>query len=182
MKVGVVVLPRGAGRALLAAALFGVGTPLVKGLVPHVAPQLLAGLLYLGSGAGLGAWAILRRRSGAEAPLETRDAPWLAGAIAVGGIVGPVLLMMGLRRTPASTASLLLNLEGVFTALVAWYVFAENFDRRVALGIALILGGATLLSWQGGMGAGGLAGPLAVAAACACWAVDNNLTQKVSGG
>jgi len=100
-----------------------------------------------------------------------------------GGILGPVLLMSGLRSTPASAASLLLNLEGVFTALLAWFVFRENFDRRIALGFALIMAGGVALSWEGGAGGRPALplGSLAIAAACFCWAVDNNLTQKVSG-
>ena len=98
-----------------------------------VAPVLLAGLLYLGSGCGLALWWLARlRRASGGASLSRPDLPWLAGAIAAGGVAGPVLLMLGLAATPASTASLLLNLEGVFTALIAWFVVKENFDRRIA--------------------------------------------------
>ena len=170
-------------RALLAAALFGASAPLAKGLLEDVRPQMLAGLLYLGSGIGLLIiWLARRGRSAAEAPLTRRDAPWLAGAITAGGVLGPLLLMLGLSRTPASSASLLLNLEGVFTALLAWFVFRENVDRRIALGMAAIMAGGALISWTGRAELGGLLGPLAVAGACLCWAVDNNLTQKVSAG
>jgi drug/metabolite transporter (DMT)-like permease len=104
-------------------------------------------------------------------------------AVVAGGIVGPVLLMSGLSSTPASAASLLLNLEGVFTAVLAWFVFHENFDRRIAFGFALIMGGGALLSWEGGAGGRWAMplGPLAIAAACMCWAVDNNLMQRISG-
>ncbi|HET7458747.1 MAG TPA: DMT family transporter [Gemmatimonadaceae bacterium] len=178
----------GVGQALLAALLFGVSSPLAKLLLRDAPPQLLAGLLYAGSGLGLAAvWLLLRRvrraaRAGAaEARLTRRDAPWLAAAIAFGGVIGPVLLMVGLARTPASSASLLLNLEGVFTALLAWVVFRENVDRRIALGMAAIVAGGVCLAWPGQVAWGGVAGPLMVAGACACWAVDNNLTQKVSG-
>ena len=177
--------PGGVGAALLAAALFGVSTPLAKALLASIAPQLLAGLLYLGSGVGLSLYRTLRKRGAAaakEAPLTRRDAPWLAGAIAIGGALGPVLLMMGLQRTPASSASLLLNLEGVLTALIAWFGFHENFDRRIALGMLAIVAGGVVLSWQGRLEWGGLAGPLLVTGATLCWAVDNNLTQKVSAG
>jgi drug/metabolite transporter (DMT)-like permease len=138
--------------ALAAAALFGASTPLAKRLVPTVEPILLAGLLYLGSGSGLAAWRFLNGRKTSkseEARLSRRDIPWLAGAIFCGGVVGPVLLMLGLAHTPASTASLLLNLEGVFTALLAWFVFKENFDHRIAMGMALITAGAASLSWLG---------------------------------
>jgi drug/metabolite transporter (DMT)-like permease len=177
--------PGGVSAALLAAALFGVSTPLAKALLASLAPQLLAGLLYLGSGVGLSLHRALRTRGAAgskEAPLARRDAPWLAGATVFGGALGPVLLMMGLARTPASSASLLLNLEGVFTALIAWFVFRENFDRRIALGMFAIVAGGVVLSWEGRLDWGGLAGPLLVAGATLCWALDNNLTQKVSAG
>jgi drug/metabolite transporter (DMT)-like permease len=148
-----------------------------------VHPQLLAGLLYVGSGAGLSlVWLGRSRRASREAPLTRRDALWLAGAIAFGGVAGPVLLMAGLSRTPASSASLLLNLEGVFTALLAWFVFRENFDRRIALGMLAIVVGGVVLAWEGRLEWGGLAGPLLVAAATLCWGIDNNLTQKVSAG
>jgi len=176
---------RGVPLAIGAAVLFGLSAPFAKLLLRGAAPQLLAGLLYLGSGAGLLlVWMARRARSRgrAEAPLARRDAPWLAGAIAFGGVLGPLLLMAGLARTPASSASLLLNLEGVLTALLAWFVFRENFDRRIALGMLVIVAGGVVLSWEGRVAWGGLAGPLAVAGACLCWAVDNNLTQKVSAG
>jgi drug/metabolite transporter (DMT)-like permease len=170
-------------RALLAAFLFGASAPLAKGLVQDVRPQMLAGLLYLGSGVGLGiVWLARRGRSSAEAPLTRRDLAWLAGAIAAGGVAGPLLLMIGLSRTPASSASLLLNLEGVLTAFFAWFVFHEHFDLRIALGMVAIVAGGAIISWQGRAELGGILGPLAIAGACLCWAVDNNLTQKVSVG
>lgn len=173
---------RGVGLALLAALLFGVSAPFAKLLLQSAAPQLLAGLLYLGSGVGLGIVWLVRRRAAREAPLTGRDVPWLAGAITFGGVLGPALLMLGLSRTPASSASLLLNLEGVFTALLAWFVFRENFDRRIALGMVAIVAGGVVLSWEGRAELGGLWGPLLVAGATLCWAIDNNLTQKVSAG
>jgi drug/metabolite transporter (DMT)-like permease len=179
-------LPLGVGYALAAAALFGASTPFAKLLVGRVDPVLLAGLMYLGSGCGLMAWRWLgtrgRRHGSAEAPLRRADLPWLAGAVAFGGVIGPVLLMTGLTVTPASTASLLLNMEGVLTALLAWFVFKENFDRRIALGMAAITAGGVLLSWEGGLAAGTPWGALAVAGACLAWAIDNNLTRKVSAG
>jgi drug/metabolite transporter (DMT)-like permease len=176
---------RGVGLALGAAVLFGASTPFAKLLLEDAGPQLLAGLLYLGSGLGLAiVWLRGRYRSevARETPLTARNLPWLAGAIAFGGVLGPLLSMTGLARTPASGASLLLNLEGVFTALIAWFVFHENFDRRIALGMLSIVGGGVALSWEGLLAWGGLVGPLAIAAACLCWAIDNNLTQKVSAG
>lgn len=176
---------RGVGLALTAAVLFGASAPLAKLLLQGTPPQLLAGLLYLGSGAGLFVVWVRRRRSneGArETALGKRDLPWLASAVGFGGVLGPLLLMTGLLRTPASGASLLLNLEGVFTALIAWFVFRENFDRRIALGVAAIIAGSITLSWVGRLSWGGLAGPLEVSAACLCWGIDNNLTQRISGG
>src|SRR5690242_8975147 len=116
----------GIGYAVAAAALFGASTPLAKALLGDIDPVLLAGLFYAGSGLGLGLWSVFglrRRRQEAEAPLQRRDAPWLAGAVFVGGVIGPVLLMLGLARTPASTSALLLNLEAVLTALIAWVAF-----------------------------------------------------------
>ena len=171
---------RGAALALASATLFGASTPFAKRLVGELSPIFLAGLLYLGSGAGLGLYRLARR--GERGSLSRREMPWLAGAILFGGVLAPVLLMAGLRSTPAAAASLLLNLEGVFTALLAWFVFHENFDRRIALGMVLIVAGGLVLSWPPGGSFGIAAGALAVVAACLCWAIDNNFTQKVSGG
>jgi drug/metabolite transporter (DMT)-like permease len=169
--------------AVGAALLFGVSTPFAKSLVGTIRPQLLAGLLYLGSGAGLGLFWLMRRRSGAappDAPLTRRDLPWLAGAVLSGGVAAPLLLLAGLTRTPASGASLLLNLESVFTALLAWFVFRENFDRRIAVGMLAIVAGGALLSWEGEARLASATGPLLIASACLAWGIDNNLTQKVS--
>jgi drug/metabolite transporter (DMT)-like permease len=131
--------------ALGAALLFGSGTPLAKALLASVNPWLMAGLLYLGSGIGLTAYRKIR--STPRVRLEKGELPWLAGAIVAGGVVAPVLLLYGLSSMPASGASLLLNAEGVFTTLIAWFAFRENFDRRVALGMAAIVSGALVMSW-----------------------------------
>jgi drug/metabolite transporter (DMT)-like permease len=143
-------------------------------------------LLYLGSGSGLVLWWWLRRRftgkNDQEANLKLADLPWLAGAILSGGIVGPVLLMAGLAVTPASAASLLLNLEGVFTAVLAWAVFKENIDRRIALGMAAITAGGLLLSWAGRPQWGVPWGSVTIVGACLAWSIDNNLTRKISAG
>lgn len=171
--------------ALFSAGLFGASTPLAKALLGDISPWMLAGLLYLASGIGLAALHVVRHvrrgRSGqsSEAPLTRQDLPWLAAVILVGGIAGPVLLMVGLSTTPASTASLLLNLEGLFTLGIAWLVFRENVDRRIAHGAAAILAGALLLSWSGGPEGVGW-GAVAIAAACLAWGIDNNLTRKLS--
>lgn len=173
---------QGIAAALVAAALFGASTPLAKALLGDIGPWMLAGVLYLGSGVGLAllhGLRRLRRAPAAEAPLTRRDLPWLAAVILAGGIAGPVLLMLGLSATPASTASLLLNLEGFFTLGIAWLVFRENVDRRIAAGAAAILAGALLLSWSGGPEGIGW-GAAAIAAACLAWGIDNNLTRKLS--
>jgi drug/metabolite transporter (DMT)-like permease len=169
--------------ALLAAVLFGVSTPLAKGLLADASPQVLAGLLYLGSGLGLGVLWLCKRSTvtAAEGKLTARDVRWLLGAVAFGGILGPLLLLVGLSHTPASVTSLLLNLEGVLTALLAWIVFRENVSPRIALGMAAVVAGGAVLAWQGRADWGGLFGPAAIGGACLCWAIDNNLTQKVSG-
>lgn len=171
-------LPAGVGAALLAAVLFGAGTPLAKSLMAGVGPWMLAGLLYLGSGLGLATLRLLRRSPPAR--LASGEWPWLLGAVAAGGVVGPVLLMFGLSGMPASGASLLLNAEAVFTALLAWFAFKENFDRRIALGMLAIVAGALVLSWPGEAQFGSLWPALAVLGACLAWGIDNNLTRKVS--
>jgi len=176
---------RHATPALVAALLFGASTPLAKLFVGETPPLLLAGLLYLGSGVGLAVLLGLRRamRSPEGEPsllnVPRKDLPWLLGAIVVGGMLGPALLMAGLAQTSAASASLLLNVEGVFTALIAWLVFRENADRRIVAGMAAIVAGGALLAWQ--PGAASLApGAMLVIGACLCWAIDNNLTRKVS--
>jgi len=170
--------------ALASAALFGLSTPAAKLLVGSVHPAVLAGLLYCGAGIGI---AVLRRAVPAslisrapEVALARSEFPWLAGAIAAGGVIGPVLLMTGLARTSAAAASLLLTLEGAATALMAWFVFHENFDRRIALGMACLLAGAAVLSWTGTPTLDSVIGPLAIVGACLAWGLDNNLTRKVS--
>jgi drug/metabolite transporter (DMT)-like permease len=167
--------------ALFAAVLFGLSAPVAKILVGDLTPQLLAGLLYLGSGIGLTILASVRSPTpGADPGLHSADIPFLAGAIAFGGIVAPVLLMFGLLQTPASTASLLLNLEAVFTALIAWAVFHENINSRIAAGLLAIVAGGVVLSWQGSLEFTAYVGPVAIAGACLCWGIDNNLTQRIS--
>jgi drug/metabolite transporter (DMT)-like permease len=177
---------KGPAYALAAAALFGASTPLAKILLGQVEPTLLAALLYLGSGFGLTTWLVLRRllfeQKSRETGLTLADLPWLGSAILSGGVAGPILLLIGLRITPASSVSLLLNFEAVFTALLAWFVFRENFDRRIALGMAAIIVGGVLLSWSGKPVVGIPWGPIAIAGACLAWGIDNNLTRNISSG
>lgn len=174
MKLGIVF-------ALISAGLFGASTPLAKLLLGAVDPWMMAGLLYLGAGAGLAAVHLSRaalRLPAVEAPLRRTDLPWLALVILSGGVLGPLLLMFGLARTDGASASLLLNLEGVATMAIAWIAFRENVDRRLLLGALAILAGAALLSWQGR--ATFDLGAVLIASACLCWGIDNNLTRKLS--
>lgn len=174
-------LSPGITEALAAALLFGASTPLAKLLLRDASPILLAGLLYLGSGLGLSAVRLVRDRGWRMPPMARDEWLWLLLAIACGGVLGPVLLMCGLALTTAASASLLLNLEAVLTALIAWIVFRENADRRVVLGMGLIVAGAAVLAGRDGSHAAGLGwGALLIALACLCWALDNNLTRKVS--
>lgn len=163
--------------ALASALLFGAATPLSKILVGSVDPQLLAGLLYLGSGIGLAA--VYLTRATPEAPLRAADIPWLVAVVITGGVAGPLLLMWGLARTEASTGSLLLNLEGLATMAIAWIVFRESVDRRLLLGALAIIAGACVLTWEGGAPRIGT-GAILIAAACAAWGIDNNLTRALS--
>ena len=170
----------GVWYALGAALLFGLGTPLAKLLLASVNPLMLAALLYLGSGCGLALVRLLRHEPAALP--RGKEWLWLAGAILAGGVAGPVLLMLGLSGFSASSASLLLNSEAVFTALLAWFVFKENFDRRIAVGMLAIVCGALVLGWPEGAveGRGNAQSALLIVAACLAWGIDNNLTRKVA--
>ena len=171
--------------ALIAAGLFGLSTPAAKVLVGSTHPVVLAGLLYCGAGIGVALlrklpWTMFGSSNAPEAALSRADLPWLAGAVVAGGVLGPILLLVGLARTGASTASLLLTLEGVATALMAWFIFHESFDRRIAIGMLCLAAGALVLSWSGTPTLESVVGPLAIIGACVAWGLDNNLTRKIS--
>jgi drug/metabolite transporter (DMT)-like permease len=169
--------------AVAAAVLFGASAPAAKWLLGEESPWLLAGLLYLGSGLGLlVVWAFRKylNPDRDEPAVHGHDWLWLSGAIFFGGVLAPVLLMLGLSRNDAATTSLLLNLEGVFTALLAWLVFKENFDKRIILGMGAILAGSMLLSWSGFSSDGDAVGIIFVVSACLSWGIDNNLTKKIA--
>jgi drug/metabolite transporter (DMT)-like permease len=172
---------RGIWAALGAAVLFGLSTPFAKLLLSDISPLLLAGLLYAGSGVGLAVLLTLRSASSRSSLVRPPGSSigWLLGATLFGGAVGPYLLMQGLTQIDSATASLVLNLEGVFTALLAWFAFKEDFDRRILLGMAFIIAGGVILSLNPAHGTGVL-GPLLIGCACLAWAIDNNLTRKVS--
>lgn len=175
--------PAGPVTAIASAVLFGASTPAAKLLMGHdVDPWMLAGLCYLGSGIGLASFRLLRRVFGrpiVEAPLRGGHLFRLIPVVLFGGVLGPLLLMIGLTQTTAATASLLLNVEGLATMVIAWVVFRENVDGRLLVGAAALLAGAVVLSWQSGPGGIG-PGSLAVVGACIAWAIDNNLTRGLS--
>ena len=181
-------LQRYALLALAAAALFGASTPFAKLLVGTVPPLVLAGLLYLGSGLGLGAVIAARRAFGraggssrAEAPIARADLPWLAGAIVAGGILAPAVLLWGLAGTTASGASLLLNFEGVITTLIAAVLFGEAVGRRVWLAALVMLVAGALLVHDPREPLRLSVHAMGIVAACLLWALDNNFTRKIAG-
>ncbi len=175
-------------QALLAAALFGLSAPLSQVLLSDIEPILLAAFLYLGSGLSAwllllatGAWRGRRGEAQGEAGIRRADWPWLAGALVVGGVAAPIVLMFSLQATPASTASLLLNFEGIATTLIAAWVFGEQVGRRVWLAVALVSLSGVLLSWADAGNEWGVSlGALGVLGACFLWGVDNNLTRQIS--
>ncbi len=170
---------RGASLGVVAAALFGLSAPLAKVLLGSVPPVLLAGMLYLGAALGLWALKILRPTS-QEAGLSRADIPRLLGVVVAGGLLGPVLMLLGLQRVTALTGSLLLNLEAPFTVLLAVGIFKEHLGRHAAAAAGLILTGALVLKLEPGALGADTVGVALLAAACLCWGIDNNLTQRLS--
>jgi drug/metabolite transporter (DMT)-like permease len=169
--------------AIFAAVLFGISSPFAKGLLGEIDPWLLAGLLYFGSGIGMAIVFLIRKVIAPETAIpeiKKNEIPWILGLALFGGVLGPVFLMYGLTYSTASAASLLLNLEGVLTACLAWIVFKEHFDRRIILGMISIILGGMILSWSGDFSIQTYLGPFLILGACLSWAIDNNLTRKVS--
>ncbi|EKD50729.1 MAG: hypothetical protein ACD_62C00444G0006 [uncultured bacterium] len=170
--------------AMLAALFFGLSVPVSKILLGDVSPWLLAGLLYAGPGAGLFAVILfryfLRISLSVETPIRGKKWLRLGGATFFGGVVGPALLLFGLTRTQASATSLLLNLESVLTILIARIIFREHVGLRVTIGSMLTILGCLILSWTNHFSLESLTGPMFILAACAAWAIDNNLTRKIS--
>ncbi|RPI26043.1 MAG: DMT family transporter [Chloroflexota bacterium] len=170
-------------QALLAAILFGASAPLSKLLLNEIDPIVLAALLYIGSGLSATVIQSIQRlvtgNRPVEAQLKRADLPWMAGAILTGGVLAPILLMVSLDKTPAATASLLLNFETVATALVAGLVFRESIGRSVWMAVGLVTLASVVLSWNGGSW-GFSVGALGVLGACILWGLDNNLTRNVS--
>jgi drug/metabolite transporter (DMT)-like permease len=165
---------------LAAAGLFGVSTPLAKLLLGGLHPVALAGLLYAGAFAGLAVFRLAGGRTGGEPRLGRPDLPWLAGAVLAGGILAPILLMLGLSRISGLAGSLLLNFEAVATALIAVWLFREPAGKPVWAALVLMTAGGVLLAWDPAGGRPDLAGPFLVLAAMAGWGLDNNLTGRIS--
>ncbi|MFO7711864.1 MAG: EamA family transporter [Dehalococcoidia bacterium] len=169
---------------IISASLFGVGLPLAKLLVSDVPPVTLAGLLYIGAFAGLFLYSLGRQRTASArskaAPLEKKDWPWLAGAVLTGGVLGPILLMTGLSLVSGFTASLLSNLEGVATAVIAVWIFREHAGRRLWLALACMTVAGLFLAWDPALGGFTMLGPLLIVSAMVCWGIDNNLTRSIS--
>lgn len=173
---------RGIAYALTAALLFGASIPYTKLLLGRIDPWLMAGLLYLGAGIGLAVFqfgqSALGVRPSATA-LRRADLPWMIAAVVAGGIAAPALLMLGLARIDAASASLLLNLEGIAAMAIAWIVVREKADRRGVIGALAIVAGAAVLSWPK-QDVALNTGAVLIAGACLAWAIDNNVTRKIS--
>lgn len=167
--------------AVSGAILFGASAPLSKVLLGEVDPVLLAALLYLGSGAGLLLFKLIRRLAGMQGgePLARADVPWLAGAVLAGGVAAPIILMLGLMSTPAATASLLLNSECVATTLLAAFFFQEYIGKRIWLAIGLVTAASIILTFNGSQ-FGISPGAIGIILACILWGLDNNFTRNIS--
>jgi drug/metabolite transporter (DMT)-like permease len=171
--------------AIVSAVLFGVSSPFAKLLLGDVSPVALAGLLYLGAFLGLSFYSLVtRKKTGTlenkSMRLEKRDWPWLLGATLAGGIIAPISLMLGLNLISGFSASLLLNLEGLCTAIIAVIVFKENAGKNLWLALLCMTIAGVILSWDTGQGKFHILGPLLVVLATFCWGIDNNLTRQIS--
>ncbi len=169
-------------QALLAALFFGASAPIAKLLLGDVPPILMAAFLYLGSGTGISLVKLSQRlmSNQAEAGIKGPDVGWLAGAIISGGILAPIVLMISLRNTAASAASLLLNFEGVGTTLIALLFFHESISRRALSAVLAITFAGIFLSTNFRGGFGFSLGALGIILACFLWGVDNNFTRNIS--
>jgi drug/metabolite transporter (DMT)-like permease len=171
-------------QALLAALFFGASAPIAKLLLgDNLSPIFLAAFLYLGSGTGTFLVKLIQRAQArdVEANIKSSDIKWLVGAIISGGILAPIILMISLQNTPASTASLLLNFEGVGTTLIALLFFKEAISRRAWAAIIGITLASIFLSTNFGSSWGMSLGAFGVVLACLLWGVDNNFTRNISG-
>jgi drug/metabolite transporter (DMT)-like permease len=171
-------------QALLAAFLFGMSAPISKFLLGEITPILLAAFLYLGAGISLliimGLQRLGKKSNPTEAQIKKADLPWLAGAILTGGIAAPITLLFSIRGTPAGTASLLLNFEGVSTTLIAALVFKESLSRQALWAILSITFASVLLSTNLNSDWGLSISALGILIACILWGMDNNFTRNIS--
>ncbi len=170
---------------IISASLFGISPPLAKLLVNNISPVVLAGLLYLGAFAGLSLYSLVRRKRTIDltkkaASLERKDLPWLAGAVLTGGIIAPISMMIGLTFISGFSASLLLNLEGVATTMIAVLFFKENAGKRLWLALVCMTLAGIFLTWDSSQGRFSITGPLLIIFAMVCWGIDNNLTHSIS--
>lgn len=167
---------------LIAGTLFGLCVPFSKVLIGDIEPIMMAGLLYAGAAVGTGTWFLLRKAAG-SAPerisMERSDLLYLMGSTIFGAIAAPILLMVGLKWTAGSDASLLLNLEGVMTAIIAVAFFHDKGGYRLWLALAAMTVASTILSYAPGGGFGGN-GALLIVLSMLCWGIDNNLMQRIS--
>ena len=171
----------GAAAGLTSAFLFGAGVPITKRLLPEVEPLLLAGLLYLGGGLAVSLGRLVAGARLQEARLARNDLPRVLAVVALGGIVGPLALVNGLRTVSGVSGALLLNLEGPLTVLVALVFFGEHLGRRGVAAVLTVFAAAALLVIPGKGGhETSVAGALLLIIACGAWAVDNNLTQSLT--
>jgi len=172
-------------QALTAAIFFGASAPFAKLLLGDISPVYLAAFLYLGSGTGISLIKLgqkLRQPTQQkEAGIKKADIKWLIGAIISGGVMAPIVLMISLQNTPASTASLLLNFEGVGTTLLALLFFKESISRKAWMAILVITLASVFLSTNFSEGFGLSLGALGIILACVLWGLDNNLTRNISG-
>lgn len=172
-------------QALTAAIFFGASAPFAKLLLGDISPIFLAAFLYLGSGTGVSlvklGQKLVRPAQQTEAGIKKADIKWLVGAILSGGVMAPIVLMISLKNTPASTASLLLNFEGVGTTLIALLFFREAISRRAWMAILVITLASIFLSTNFAEGFGLSLGAMGIILACVLWGLDNNLTRNISG-
>lgn len=173
---------RGIFLAILAAVLYAINSPFSKLLLDYIPPTLMAGLLYIGAGVGMGAIFLtgkLTKRESAEAKITKSDLPSTIAMIIL-DIAAPIFLMMGLNATTAANASLLNNFEIVATALIALFIFKERISRRLWLGIVCVTLSCGLLSFENASSLTFSYGSLFVLLAAVCWGFENNCTRKLS--
>jgi drug/metabolite transporter (DMT)-like permease len=167
---------------IVSAALFGISAPVSKLLVSDIGPIALAGLLYLGAFLGLAVFRLIPfMKDGEETALKRSEVPYLIGSIVSGGVIAPILLMTGIVSVTGIASSLLLNLEGVATALIAWLAFKEAVGKRTWTALALMTAAGVLLALETGGGESSVLGAALIVLAMFFWGLDNNLTRKIAG-